>query len=182
MPRATAAAKADHGDDNERAGRDVGPQGTTVQLVERVRGEPDGEKERQQRGHQPRQVDRWCQAGADHDVGQMPCCIGGVEQGPPIAPTAGPSSVEGRPTCRFRLAVPMRDPCSSAWSSVWARQSRLRVPHITRPPPRLITRTPTFSNPALATRPPSTTRDTSGSAGRCWGRGTGPLGTTLDPR
>lgn len=35
------------------------------------------------------------------------------------------------------------------WRLLKAPQSRLRVPHMTRPPPRLIMRTPIFSNPAF---------------------------------
>ena len=85
-----------NGDGHERPGGDVCPEGAAVQFVERVRRQPHGEEERQERGHQPRHVDARCKAGADDDVGQMPCRVRGMEQGPPIAPAAGPGGVEGR--------------------------------------------------------------------------------------
>ena len=53
-PRATAPARPDdrHGDQDRR--RDPGPQRAAVQLVERVRGQADGEEEGDQGGQQRR--------------------------------------------------------------------------------------------------------------------------------
>ena len=86
-----------------------------VQLVERVRADPDGEKERRERSEQPGGVPLGRKRGADRDVAQVPERVRGVEEGRVVAPAAGGKRVE-------------RGPRSGAHD---------RRPQMTIPPPRL---------------------------------------------
>ncbi len=117
-------------DADQRRRRNAGSERPPVQFIQGVGRKADREQERQERGHEPAERDVWCQRGADHDVREMPRRVGRVEKRPPVPPSA-----VARPRKRPDGAQPSAGP-------------PLRVPHITSPPPRLITRTPTSSNPA----------------------------------
>ena len=76
-------------------GGNTGAEGAAVEFVERVGGEPHGEEEGQERGEQPGQLDAWGQRGADHHIRQVPGRVRGVQQGPPVPPSAGTGGIEG---------------------------------------------------------------------------------------
>ena len=83
-----------------RRGDERGPgypraQRSAVQLVEGVGGQADGEEEGQQGGDQSGDVDDRCQAGAHDHVGKVPPGVGRMQEGPPVAPAAGPGCVVG---------------------------------------------------------------------------------------
>ena len=151
-PQSHRPGQADDRHGDERRGGNPGAQWAPVQLVKCMRGESDRAEERHQRSQQPGQADVWGQTCADHHVGEMPGGVRGVQQRPPIPPPAGSGRVERRPVlaarlgreCRRGLALQGR--CGRRWNPI--RQPSPRVPHITSPPPRLMTRTPTCSKPA----------------------------------
>ena len=96
-PEGNRAGQAHDGDRHQRRGGNTGAEGASVELVERVRGEPHGEQEREQGTHQAGHADHWRQAGADDHIGQVPCRVGGMKESPPVAPSPGSSGVEGGP-------------------------------------------------------------------------------------
>ena len=108
--------------------RDSRVQRAPVQFVERMRGNADGEEEREQRRNQPRAVGARREGGADDHVRQVPRGVRRMQEGPPVAPAARAASGIER--------------------GAGHDQRSGFVAHITSPPPRLIERTPTFTSPA----------------------------------
>jgi hypothetical protein len=85
------------GREGEAGARDRGAQRAAVKLVEGVGADADGEEERAQSGQKARCVEGWSERRADHHVGEVPRCVGGVEDRPPVPPAAGPGRVVGGP-------------------------------------------------------------------------------------
>ena len=135
-----------HGD--EHGARDSRAERTPVQLVERVRREPHRQEERQQGLPQPSQLHVGGERGTDHDVGEMPQRVRGVQQGPPVPPPAGRHRVEGGPR-RARVALSHADDPAF-------------TPHITTAAPSVSSRDRTWRMPASCHH-----RTCSGNGARC---------------
>ena len=71
---------------------DRGPQRASVELVERMRADPEREEERGETPEQSLDGKGRCERCADHDIGQMPERVGRVEQRDVVAPAAGSSA------------------------------------------------------------------------------------------
>ena len=101
-------AHDDHRDQGRR--RDPGSQRSAAQLVESVRGQPDGQEERQHGGDQTAGLHPRRERGADHRVGQVPGRVRRVQQRPPVPPAPRSRRVIGRPSIltvlRSRHACP----------------------------------------------------------------------------
>jgi len=127
------AEKAGDRRDPQRKRGDAGSQRASPKLVQRVGRDADREEEGEQGGQQPGQAQHRREGRSDHHVGQMPGRVGRMQQGPHVA----------SPACRGRRVV--------------SRGRRLRdrghawcfLPHITSPPPRLITLRSTSTIPAV---------------------------------
>ena len=80
----------DEGDTEQRPPRDRRAEWSSVELVERVRSEPEGEEERKhgEREHRPVHLGR--EAAAHDDVAEMPRGVGRVEERKPVAASALP--------------------------------------------------------------------------------------------
>ena len=96
-PRATAPARPGDGHGHQHRRRDPGLQRAAVQLVERMRGQADGEEERDQRGQQAGKADLRGERGADDHVGQVPGRVRRMQQRPPVPPSARARRVVGGP-------------------------------------------------------------------------------------
>ena len=104
-PDGDGADERGGGGHGEHRGRDRGPQGSAVQLVEGVRGDPHGEEEGEQGGDETLGVEVWCQGGADGHVGEVPRGVRRVQERPPLAcPARG--SVEGGAMVSHRCGAP----------------------------------------------------------------------------
>ena len=110
----------------ERPSPDAGLQRTSVQLVERMRGNPHPEEEGDQRETEDPGAEMGRERRADRHIGEMPQGVGRVQQGDVVAPAAGCERVKRRPD-------------GAAHS---------RSPQVTIPPPRLRLRDLTCSMPA----------------------------------
>src|SRR5206468_2920875 len=95
-----------------------------AELVERMRTDPEGEREREQRGAEPLPGHDGGDARADDDVREVPGRVREMKERDVVAPASGPQRIEGRPRCH------------------------VFVPEITTPPPRLILRAWTSRIPA----------------------------------
>ena len=84
----------EHAGNDQRGPGQVRAQRPAVELVQGVGTHAHGEKEGQQRPYEPAHLDMGRQAGADHDVAQMPGRVRGVEHRPPLAPPAACGGVE----------------------------------------------------------------------------------------
>ena len=82
---------------DQHPGRDPRVQRAAVQLVERMRADPEPEEEGEDGEPEPpgRHVRR--ETGADDDIAQVPERVRQVQQGHVVAPAAGGERVEGRP-------------------------------------------------------------------------------------
>ena len=105
-----------------------------MQLVERVRPDADGERERDDDRAEPAPGDRRREASADHDVREVPGGVREVEERDVVTPASRRERVEGRPHASGRLRPALR--------------AHDLAPHITTPPPRLRRRTSTSCRPA----------------------------------
>ena len=101
-PIATApASESAAADESVHPGIEV----RSVQLVQCVRTDPDGEKEREQRCGQAVEAHDRRSGDADRDVGQVPHRVGRVQDRPPVAPAAAADRVERRR--RLGVALPL---------------------------------------------------------------------------
>ena len=104
-PDGDGADERGGGGRGEHRGRDRGPQGPAVQLVEGVRGDPHCEEEGEQGGDETLGVEVRCQGGADGHVGEVPRGVRRVQERPPVACPAG-RRVEGGATVSHRRGAP----------------------------------------------------------------------------
>ncbi len=145
-----------------------GPERVAVELVERVRRDPDRQEERTERRPQARRVELGRRRGAERHVAQMPGRVRGMKDRDDVAPSARGQGVErgrarGRP-----LGAPSRRPPQPS-----------RTPENTTPPPRLIRRTRTSRDPGRAARArPGARAATARRAPRCSDPGSGRPRTT----
>ena len=130
-PIATAPAIETAASATSTRARDPRPQRPPVELVERVRADPDGEEERGERRQEAVPGERGSERGADRDVAQVPGRVRRVEERDVVAPAAGRERVERGAACLSRHALP----------------------HMTMPPPRLSRRACTSSMPGLLPEP-----------------------------
>ncbi len=123
------AHQGDRGDGDEDAARYACVQWSSVHLVERVRGDPDGEEEPDDGRGEPETVCVRRERGADDDVREVPGRVRRMQDGPPVAPAPGTRRVERRARRSHR--------------------SGFRA-HMTMPPPRLIARVCRSVRPAAS--------------------------------
>ena len=82
--------------------RNRGTERSAPQLVECMRADPHGERERGDDGAEPLPGDLVREAAADHDVRQMPGGVGRMQQRDVVAPAAPLQRVPGGPRTRRR--------------------------------------------------------------------------------
>ena len=124
MPIAHAPASETTRERDERAAGDARPQRPAVQLVERVRGDAERERERGHRPEHPVGVEDRRDRGAERDVrrGSTPCTAGGATRDV-VAPAA---AARARRTRALPLPSPCHDPASER------EPARLRRPRSRR--------------------------------------------------
>jgi len=99
--------RAGESEDRRRPKRGRGQlrlQRPSAQLVEGMGGDADRKKESEESGGEPPQIERRGEAGADHNVGEVPRRIRRMQDRPHVAPpTAVPRRVIGRRQVRRRI-------------------------------------------------------------------------------
>ena len=76
-PDRAGAGQAGRGQPDQRAVAQSGAERTTMELVERMRGDAHCERERREGVEQARDVEMRCHRGADRDVAEVPGGVGG---------------------------------------------------------------------------------------------------------
>ena len=88
------AGERDGRGDDERASGEAGGERPAVELVQAMRRDADGERERDQRPGQARAVDVRREAGAERHVREVPRRVREVQERDAVAQAAGPERVE----------------------------------------------------------------------------------------
>src|SRR5207253_1387042 len=81
------------GESPEHAVRNPRAERPVVKLVERVRADPETEKERDEAGTEPQRAPVGGERGADHDIAEVPERVRGVQERDVVAPAARPECV-----------------------------------------------------------------------------------------